>query len=75
MLYAIHNKENLRRIEQSCNFYLPKVNNYEEALFWERLLSKLEDLVHLPRYSFKVSVIIESLTAVLEVEEIIFALG
>lgn len=46
----------------------------EEALFYCRLFSLIEQALHLPHFSFKVAVIVENISAVFELEEIVFAL-
>jgi malate synthase len=75
VVYAYHNARILYdQLKQSCYFYLPKVDFMEEAILWDDILSKLEHHLGVPRYSFKVTVIVESITAVFELDEIIFHL-
>ena len=33
-VYAYLNHQGLKELGQSCYFYLPKINNMEEAMFW-----------------------------------------
>eukprot|EP00347_Sterkiella_histriomuscorum_P014713 403359836 len=73
-VYAYHNHKILKeQLNQTCNFYLPKIKNIEEAIFWNQMLMYLEKQLGVQTNTFKVTVIIESVTALLEIEEIIFA--
>jgi len=75
VVYAYHNYQPLKQeLHQNCYFYLPKIASFEEALLWEQVLSKVEQMLGAAPHSFKVSVIVENLIAALELEEIIFAL-
>jgi malate synthase len=74
-VYAFHNAKILQeKINQNCYFYLPKINFVDEAIFWNDILCFLEEKLSMPKYSFKVTVIVESINAVMELDEIIFAL-
>ncbi len=46
----------------------------EEAILWNYILSFLEQLIGVELNSFKVTVVIESIVAVTQIDEIIFAL-
>ena len=46
----------------------------EEAVFYEDLLTKLEYTLGVPENSFKVTLIVESISAIFELEEIMFVL-
>ncbi|CDW81162.1 malate synthase [Stylonychia lemnae] len=72
-VYAYLNHQTLQDLGQSCYFYLPKINNMEEAIFWNQMLIYLEKQLLVPTNTFKVTVIVETVTAMLELEEIIFA--
>ena len=74
-VYAFNNLANLRdNLRQNCYFYLPKIEFMEEAAFWNEILSFLEEKLGVPQFSFKVSVIVESVVAVAQLDEIVFAL-
>ena len=62
------------KLGQSCYFYIPKIDFLEEAIFWGEMLSFLELSLGVPKNSFKVTVIVESVTALIQLDEIIFAL-
>lgn len=54
--------------------YLPKIEHYQEAELWDVLLSKAESNLGLPPNSIKVTVLIETISAVFEMDEIIYFL-
>ena len=54
--------------------YLPKLESRHEARLWSRLLSFLEDRLALPPASIRVTVLIETLPAAFEMDEILFEL-
>ncbi|MFB9885192.1 aldolase/citrate lyase/malate synthase family protein [Balneatrix alpica] len=60
--------------EASLGFYLPKLESYQEAAWWAEVLAFAEDFYLLPRGSIKVSVLIESLSAALQMDEILYCL-
>ena len=54
--------------------YLPKMESWHEAQWWDALLGDVERRVGLPPRSIRVTVLIETITAAFEMEEILFAL-
>ncbi len=73
--YAFNNYQNLKdKHNQSCYFYIPKIDFMEEAMLWDDVLSFLEEKLGAVKNSFKVTVVIESIIAVTQIDEIIFAL-
>ncbi len=54
--------------------YLPKLESRHEAQWWDALLGDVERRVGLPPCSIRVTVLIETITAAFEMEEILFAL-
>lgn len=54
--------------------YLPKVECYEEAQWWDRLLGRAEELLGLPPGTVRVSVLVETVQAIYQLEEIMHAL-
>ena len=54
--------------------YLPKLENRHEAALWEEALSRIEQVVGLEPGTVKVTVLIETLPAVFEMDEILYAL-
>jgi malate synthase len=55
-------------------FYLPKIESHLEARLWEQVFVLSEDLLGLPRGAIKATVLIETLPAVFEMEDILFEL-
>lgn len=53
---------------------MPKIDFMEEATFWNDILTTLESLMEAPANSFKVSVIVESVVALSQLNEIVFVL-
>lgn len=54
--------------------YLPKIEHYQEAQLWQTLLNKAESDLGLHPNCIKVTVLIETISAVFEMDEIIYAL-
>ncbi|WP_367607374.1 malate synthase A [Legionella sp. W05-934-2] len=54
--------------------YLPKIEHYHEAQLWHTVLSRAESDLGLPPNCIKVTVLIETISAVFEMNEIIHAL-
>ncbi len=54
--------------------YLPKLENRHEAELWERALTRIERSLELDPGTIKVTVLIETITAVFEMDEILHAL-
>ena len=73
-LYLFHNAKTLLGQGTGPYFYLPKMEACEEARLWEDVISHAEDALHLPRGTVKVTVLIETLPAAFEMDEILHAL-
>ena len=73
-LYAFHNAK--AQIEQGATpaFYLPKLESHLEARLWSDILIFTEKTLGLERGTLKVTVLIETLPAAFEMDEIIFEL-
>ncbi len=54
--------------------YLPKLENRHEAALWERVLTDIEKALELRPGTIKVTVLIETITAVFEMDEILYEL-
>lgn len=54
--------------------YLPKIESHAEAQWWESLLCAAEEHLGLPAQSVRVSVLVETVSAAYELEEILHAL-
>lgn len=73
-LYFFHNVEALLEKGSGPYFYLPKTQSYQEALWWSDVFSFAEDRFNLPRGTIKVTLLIETLPAVFQMEEILWSL-
>lgn len=73
-LYVWHNAR--RSIERGVGpyFYLPKLESHTEAQIWNEVLAFTEKRLGLSRGTIKVTVLIETLTAAFEMDEILFSL-
>ncbi|WP_206862065.1 malate synthase A [Lysobacter changpingensis] len=73
-LFAFHNARELAAIDRGPYFYLPKLQSMEEAQLWNDVLDHIERALRLPPGQMKVTVLIETLPAVFEMDEILHAL-
>ena len=73
-LFAFHNSDVLAAKERGPYFYLPKLQSMEEAALWNDVLDHLEQALGLAPGQIKVTVLIETLPAALEMDEILHAL-
>jgi len=73
-LFAFHNAQALAAKDRGPYFYLPKLQSMEEAALWESVLADIERALGLPAAQCKVTVLIETLPAAFEMDEILHAL-
>jgi malate synthase len=73
-LFAFHNAAALARRDRGPYFYLPKLQSMEEAALWDDALAHAETALGLPRGQMKATVLIETLPAAFEMDEILHAL-
>ena len=73
-LYLFHNAAILLQRGTGPYFYLPKMESSEEAALWEDVIAHSEDSLGLKRGTVKVTVLIETLPAAFEMDEILHAL-
>jgi malate synthase len=73
-LFAFHNASALTAKDRGPYFYLPKLQNMEEAALWNAVLDEIEVSLNLPQGAMKVTVLIETLPAAFEMDEILHAL-
>ncbi|HAQ22476.1 MAG: malate synthase A [Acidimicrobiaceae bacterium] len=55
-------------------FYLPKLENHCEARLWNEVFCHAQDALNIPRGSIKATVLIETITAAFEMDEILYEL-
>jgi malate synthase len=73
-LYLHHNAAELLARGSGPYYYLPKLENRFEARLWAQVIEHAERLVGLPRGTVKVTVLIETITAAFEIDEILHEL-
>ena len=73
-LNAFHCGRALAAIGQGPFYYLPKLESMEEARFWNEVFLYTQDSIGLPKGTIKATVLIETLTAAFEMDEIIWEL-
>jgi malate synthase len=73
-LFAFHNAKPLSARDRGPYFYLPKLQSHREAALWNDVLGHIEATLKLAPGSMKVTVLIETLPAVFEMDEILWAL-
>lgn len=73
-LYFFHNIQALLMNKTSAYFYLPKLEHYEEARWWNSVFEFAQAYFDLPTGTIKTTVLIETITASFQLDEIIFEL-
>jgi malate synthase len=73
-LYFFHNAAELLRRGSGPYFYLPKLENHEEARLWNDVFNASQDLAEIPRGTIRATVLIETILAALEMDEILYEL-
>jgi malate synthase len=73
-LYVFHNARELQARESGPYFYLPKLESHLEARLWSEVFIHTEDAVGLARGTIKATVLIETILAAFEMDEILFEL-
>ncbi|GAB4581653.1 MAG: malate synthase A [Anaerolineales bacterium] len=73
-LYLYHNAHELLNRGTGPYFYLPKLENHLEARLWNDAFNLAQDLLELPRGTIKATVLIETILAAFEMEEILYEL-
>lgn len=73
-LYVYHNARELLARDTGPYLYLPKLENHREARVWADVIRFTEDHLELPRGTIRVTVLIETLPAVFEMDEILYEL-
>ena len=73
-LYLLHNARALAGQGRIPCLYLPKLESMEEAVLWDDVLASLEAALGLPTGTVRTTVLIETLPAAFEMDEILHAL-
>ncbi len=73
-LYFFHNAKRLLAKGTGPYFYLPKLESHREAQLWNDVFNRAQDVLGIPRGTIKATVLIETLPAAFEMDEILYAL-
>jgi malate synthase len=73
-LYFFHNVAALREAGTGPYFYLPKMQSHLEARLWTEIFVHAQQSLGVPRGTIKATVLIETLPAAFEMDEILFEL-
>jgi malate synthase len=73
-LYAFHNAKELLARGSGPYFYLPKMESHLEARLWNDVFIKAESELEIPSGSIKATVLIETILASFEMDEILWEL-
>ena len=73
-LYAFHNAQELLSRGTGPYFYLPKLESHIEARLWNDVFTLTEQTLAIPAGSIKATVLIETLPAAFEMDEILYEL-
>ncbi|MGW9190174.1 malate synthase A [Streptomyces rubiginosohelvolus] len=73
-LYFFHNAQRLIDLGKGPYFYLPKTESHLEARLWNDIFVFAQDYVGIPQGTVRATVLIETITAAYEMEEILYEL-
>jgi malate synthase len=73
-LYFYHNAKKLLSKGAGPYFYLPKLESHLEARLWNDIFVQAQEMLSIPRGSIKATVLIETILAAFETDEILYEL-
>ncbi|MEE2022800.1 malate synthase A [Alkalimonas mucilaginosa] len=73
-LYFIHNLSQRQKMGTGVYFYLPKLQSHQEAKWWDDVFRYTEQKFGVPVGTIRATVLIETLPAVFEMDEILYSL-
>ncbi|HXH41170.1 MAG TPA: malate synthase A [Thermoanaerobaculia bacterium] len=73
-LYFFHNAAELKQRNSGPYFYLPKMESHLEARLWNDVFNAAQDALHVPRGTIRATVLVETLPAAFEMDEILYEL-
>ena len=73
-LYTFHNAKTLLGKGSGPYFYLPKMESHLEARLWNDIFLVIEEEIGIPRGSMRATVLIETILAAFEMDEILYEL-
>lgn len=74
LLYLFHNAEALSQHGTGPYYYLPKMESHLEARLWAEVFTEAERFLQIAHGTIKATVLIETIPAAFEMDEIIYAL-
>ena len=74
-LYLFRNHERLKALGSGPYFYLPKLESHREARLWNSVFEIAQDALAIPRGTVRATVLIETVLAAFEMDEILYELG
>jgi malate synthase len=74
LLYLFHNAKELLQRGSGPYFYLPKMESHLEARLWNEVFNVAQDDIGIPRGSIRATVLIETILAAFEMDEILYEL-
>lgn len=73
-LYVFHNAKRLMAKGSGPYFYLPKIEHYREARLWNDVFTAAEDELGIPVGTIKATVLVETILAAFQMDEILYEL-
>jgi len=73
-LFFFHNAKKLIDKGSGPYFYLPKLENHKEARLWNDIFNFSQDYMNIPRGTIRATVLIETILAAFEMDEILYEL-
>lgn len=73
-LYVFHNTNVLLKQGSAPYFYLPKLEHYLEARWWNDVFNFAQEYLNVPKGTFKATLLIETITASFQLNEFIYEL-
>jgi len=73
-MYFFHNAKALLELGDGPYFYLPKMESYLEARLWNEIFVEAQNKLGIPQGSIRATVLIETIPAAFEMDEILYEL-
>ncbi|WP_205649414.1 malate synthase A [Agromyces sp. LHK192] len=73
-LYAFHNAKRLIELGRGPYFYLPKLESHREAKLWNDIFVFTQQYLGIPQGTIRATVLIETIQAAFQMEEILYEL-
>jgi len=75
--FGIYFFRNIKRLQENGSgayFYLPKLEHYKEARWWNDVFIFAQNYLQIPKGTIKATVLVETITASFQIDEILFEL-